>query len=86
MEMRSNIQGIRWSAPPLTDSQLSLHVWNIIYELTRSLRETGGPCTKAMEVSESRMERVKKVCFQQGLKLVKGVGVMKYALVVCSKG
>ena len=24
MEIRSNIQGIRWSAPPLTDSQLSL--------------------------------------------------------------
>ena len=28
--------------------------------LTRSLREQGGPCTKSMEVSESRMERVKK--------------------------
>ena len=28
--------------------------------LTRSLREPGGPCTKSMEVSESRMERVKK--------------------------
>ena len=27
--------------------------------LTRSLREPGGPCTKSMEVSESRMERVK---------------------------
>ena len=26
--------------------------------LTRSLREPGGPCTKFMEVSESRMERV----------------------------
>ena len=26
--------------------------------LTRSLREPGGPCTKSMEVSESRMERV----------------------------
>ena len=24
--------------------------------LTRSLREPGGPCTKSMEVSESRME------------------------------
>ena len=28
--------------------------------LTRSLREPGGPCTKSMEVSESRMERVKQ--------------------------
>ena len=27
--------------------------------LTRSLREPGGPCTKSMEVPESRMERVK---------------------------
>ena len=27
--------------------------------LTRSLREPGGPCAKSMEVSESRMERVK---------------------------
>ena len=27
--------------------------------LTRSLREPGGPWTKSMEVSESRMERVK---------------------------
>ena len=27
--------------------------------LTRSLREPGGPCTKAMDVPESRMERVK---------------------------
>ena len=26
--------------------------------LTRSLRAPGGPCTKSMEVSESRMERV----------------------------
>ena len=26
--------------------------------LTRSLREPGGPCTKSMEVPESRMERV----------------------------
>ena len=26
--------------------------------LTRSLREPGGPCTKSMEVSESRMKRV----------------------------
>ena len=25
--------------------------------LTRSLREPGGPCTKSMEVSESRMEQ-----------------------------
>ena len=29
--------------------------------LTRSLREPGGPCTKSMEVSESRMEWV-KIC------------------------
>ena len=28
--------------------------------LTRSLREPGGPCTKSMEVSEYRIERVKK--------------------------
>ena len=28
--------------------------------LTRSLREPGGPCTKSMEVSESRMERVNR--------------------------
>ena len=30
-----------------------------IFMLTRSLRVPGGPCTKSMEVSESRMERVK---------------------------
>ena len=29
--------------------------------LTRSLREPGGPCTKSMDVSESRMERVNAV-------------------------
>ena len=29
--------------------------------LTRSLRDPGGPCTKSMEVSESRMERVNNV-------------------------
>ena len=29
-----------------------------LFILTRSLREPGGPCTKSMEVSESRMERV----------------------------
>ena len=28
--------------------------------LTRSLQEPGGPCTKSMEFSESRMERVHK--------------------------
>ena len=28
--------------------------------LTCSLREPGGPCTKPMEVAESRMERVNK--------------------------
>ena len=31
-----------------------------IHLLTPSLREPGGPCTKSMEVSESRMERVKE--------------------------
>ena len=31
--------------------------------LTRSLRKPNGPCTKSMEVSESRMERVKPACF-----------------------
>ena len=31
------------------------------FVLTRSLREPGGPCTKSMEVSESRMEGVKCV-------------------------
>ena len=30
-----------------------------LLNLTRSLREPGGPCTKSMEVLESRMERVK---------------------------
>ena len=29
--------------------------------LTRSLREPGGPCTKSMKVSESRMEWVKRI-------------------------
>ena len=29
--------------------------------LTRSLRAPGGPCTESMEVSESRMERVKRL-------------------------
>ena len=32
---------------------------SLFHLLTRSLREPGGPCTKSMEVSESRMERVK---------------------------
>ena len=32
---------------------------NYTLALTHSLREPGGPCTKSMEVSESRMERVK---------------------------
>ena len=27
-------------------------------KLIRSLQEPGGPCTKSMEISESRMERV----------------------------
>ena len=31
----------------------------IVHTLTHSLREPGGRCTKSMEVSESRMERVK---------------------------
>ena len=30
-------------------------------QLTRSLREPSGPCTKSMEVFESRMERVKNI-------------------------
>ena len=30
-------------------------------ELTCSLREPGGPCTTSMEVSESHMERVKRI-------------------------
>ena len=33
--------------------------------LTRSLREPEGPCTKSMEVSESRMERVNTTDFQK---------------------
>ena len=33
----------------------------ICIHLTRSLREPGGPCTKSMVVSESRMERVKYI-------------------------
>ena len=32
---------------------------HVSFHLTCSLREPGGPCTKSMEVSESRMERVK---------------------------
>ena len=40
--------GVRFVANPATTIQL-----------TRSLREPGGPCTMSMEVSESRMERVK---------------------------
>ena len=35
-------------------------MWVFKMSLTRSLREPGGPCTKPMEVSESRMERVKR--------------------------
>ena len=34
--------------------------------LTRSLREPGGPCTKSMEVSESRMERVNDLFAKRG--------------------
>ena len=32
---------------------------SLFHLLTRSLREPGGPCTNSMEVSESRMKRVK---------------------------
>ena len=35
-------------------------VFKMDTSLTRSLREPGGPCTKSMEDSESRMERVKR--------------------------
>ena len=31
--------------------------------LTRSLRAPGGPCTKSMEVLESRMERVNEILY-----------------------
>ena len=50
-EIQSIIQGIRWCAPPLTDSQLSPR------EMSLNL------C-------------IKKVCFQQGFNLIKGMGVM----------
>ena len=36
-------------------------------KLTRSLREPAGHCTKSMEVSESRMERVKRELTGQDL-------------------
>ena len=36
-----------------------INLWKTNLNLTRSLREPGGPCTKSMEVPESRMERVK---------------------------
>ena len=35
-----------------------VHKYILMNFLTRSPREPGGPCTKSMEVSESRMERV----------------------------
>ena len=35
--------------------------WSSEFDLTRSLREPGGPCTKSMEVSESCMQRVNVV-------------------------
>ena len=48
------IDGIRNS------NRLFLTSLRVRVKLTRSLRKPGGPCTKSMEVSESRMERVKK--------------------------
>ena len=43
----------------MTSSTLLFDTGEILFSsLTRSLREPGGPCTKSMEVSESRMERV----------------------------
>ena len=50
-------------SPPLT-SMTYYETWHFVFSLrstlflTRSLREPGGPCTKSMEVSDSRMERV----------------------------
>ena len=41
-------------------SVLTDHTFNYFAVLTRSLREPGIPCTKYIEVSESRMERVNK--------------------------
>ena len=38
----------------------------ISYFLTRSLRESGRPCTKSMEDSESRMERVNRKVLNSG--------------------
>ena len=45
--------------------------------LTRSLREPGGPCTKSMEVSESRMERVNKKTVSRRFK-----GICKIAIMI----
>ena len=38
--------------------------YTAVMMLTRSLREPGGPYAKSMEVSESRMERVKTWTFK----------------------
>ena len=43
------------------------------FSLTRSLREPDGPCTKSMELSESRMERV-NIAFVTGA-IVAGANV-----------
>ena len=37
----------------------ALSLYHTSHILTRALREPGGPCTKSMELSVSRMERVK---------------------------
>ena len=49
-----NMQG----QPENQSQQNEVSEQGCIHWLTRSLRAPGGPCTKSMEVSESRMERV----------------------------
>ena len=44
---------------PALTTNLAVIGSDICFILTRSLREPGGPCTKSMEISESRMEQVK---------------------------
>ena len=51
--------------------------------LTRSLREPGGPCTKSMEVSESRMERVKWSSIHSPALFIIWLSFFKHEFLVC---
>ena len=51
------------------------------FHLTRSLREPGRPCTKSLEVSESRMERVNREQTVSAVFICTVKGVSRYECV-----